>query len=418
MKDFTALICFFLFYFTLLPELRCQEQQSRQNQFVKELINEGFENVGIKQDKGEVYIFYENSAYRWEMDGLSRILKQAAHSFNDTTVLHIVPLHYQVPITVVTTRPGEYKRNLTHQATGDLAEKAVTVGLNTDSLNAVRKETSFQNKSVRKLELIILPVIGIQLGNFSNPVEWMFGISPILQTSLWKGNLLTAQIVLPLHNSLQQPYAGNARLETATINQLFRLPDNVFINLSSGLFSFHKRISSIADYKRYGFVSDMRKYFLNGRISAGGYLGLTGYITYTSGYFNYWPLDKFNYAFYGEYRNPTYDFTTRLTAGRFLYDDYAVRLDFSRQFRELNLGLFVIKSEFGTVGGFNFIIPLSPKRMMKPSFFSVNLAKYFNWEFRESTVDPSAATLNTNYDLNETARNLNPDFIRKQLLSQ
>lgn len=140
------------------------------------------------------------------------------------------------------------------------------------------------------------------------------------------------------------------------------------------------------------------------------------------GYFNYVPNDnKFNYTFFGEYREPKYDFTTRVTAGKFLYDDKAVRVDISRQFRELVIGLFVIKStlhsagETGTVGGFNVIIPIAPKKALKPSKFRVNLSRYFNWEFRERTIDPLATTYRTNRDWNETFKNLNPDFIDKQL---
>lgn len=415
MKYFTYPGVFLLFYFILISDLRSQEFDSRQNKLIKDLIKDGFENVGVKQEKGDVYLFYENRAYRWEIDGLSRVLNLAAKSLGDTTILHVVPLHHQLPVTVVTTKVGDYQKTLKQQTAGDLSVSAIRVAMNTDSLNSISKGVLLQNKSTKKIALIFLPGFRVQLGNFDNPVEWQFSISPILQSSLWKGNLLTLQLFIPLHNSLQQSFEGNTRLETATINQLFRLPKNVFFNVSSGIFSFRNRIDSYADYKRFGIVSDLRKYFLNGRFCAGGYLGLTGYMTYSSGYFTYWPLEKVNYAMYCEYRNPAYDFTTRLTAGKFLYDDVAVRLDLSRQFRELNLGLFVLKSEFGTVGGFNVIVPISPKKLMKPSFFSINLAKYFNYEFRESTVDPSAATLHTNYDLHETVRNLNPDFVQKQL---
>ncbi len=416
MKAYSCFISFFLFFFILLADIKSQEPQCKHDQFVKYLIKEGFENVGVKQVKNDVYVFYENRLYRWEIDGLSKILNEAANLFPDSATLHIVPLHYSVPVTVIKTKVSEYKKTLANQTGNYNAQNVFDVALDIDSLNLIRREIKPQNKSTGKIDLIFLPGFRVQFGNFDNPVEWQLSISPILQTSLWKGNLLTAQIFIPLHNSLQQSFEGNTWLETATINQLFRLPENVFVNFSSGLFSFRNKINSYADYKRYGFVSDIRKYFLNGRFCAGGYMGLTGYITYSSGYFSYWPLEKFNFAFYGEYRNPTYDFTTRLTAGKFLYDDYAVRFDLLRQFKELNLGLFIIKSEFGTVGGFNFIVPISPKKSFKPSFFRVSLAKYFNWEFRESTVDPSAATLNTNYDWNETSRNLNPDFTKRQLL--
>ena len=422
MKDFTCLFCFFLFYFTCLTDARSQEPQ---NPFIKNLIREGFENVGVMQDKGDTYIFYENRLYRWEIDGLSKILKEAANSFNDSTVLHLVPLHRQVAVTVITTKMGEYKKVLTHQTVNELSKQIISVAMNTDSLNSMLKETKLQNKSFRKIDLIFLPGFKVQFGNYDNPVEWQLSISPILQTYLWKGMLITAQILIPLHNELQQSFEGKVRLETASVNQLFRLPKNVFLNVSGGIFPYQNKLSSYTDFKRYGFISDLRKYFLNSKICTGGYLGLTGLMNISSGYLNYWPLQKFNFAVYGEYREPKFDFTTRLTVGKFLYEDFALRLDLSRQFHEFNLGLFVIKSnltsnsgETGTVGGFNVSIPIGLRKSFKPSPFRVNLAKYFNWEFRERTVDPVATTFKTDNEWNETVRNLNPDFTKKQLLAQ
>ena len=174
MKYFTFLGCLFLCFFIRLPDLRSQERQSRQNLLVRDLIKDGFENVGVKQEKEAVYVFYENRAYRWEIDGLSRVLNHAANSFGDTTILHIVPLHDQVPITVVTTRVGNYKKALTQQLANDLSVHAIRVELSTDSVISVRKGIRLQNKSAKRIDLIFLPGFRVQLGNFDNPVEWQF----------------------------------------------------------------------------------------------------------------------------------------------------------------------------------------------------------------------------------------------------
>jgi len=162
MKYFTFLGCLILCFFIRLPVLRSQELQSRQNLLVRDLIKDGFENVGVKQEKEDVYVFYENRAYRWEIDGLSRVLNHAANSFGDTTILHIVPLHHQVPVTVVTTKVGNYKKTLTQQTANDLSDHAIRVELNTDSVSSISKGISLQNKSVKKIALIFLPGFRVQ----------------------------------------------------------------------------------------------------------------------------------------------------------------------------------------------------------------------------------------------------------------
>ena len=224
MKYFKFLGSLFLCFFILLSDLRSQELQGRQSLLIRDLIRDGFENVGVKQEKGDVYVFYENRAYRWEIDGLTRVLNHTANFFGDTTILHIVPLHDQVPVTVVTTKVGDYKKTLTQQMANDLSVHAIRVELNTDSVSSVGKGIRLQNKSAKRIDLIFLPGFRVQLGNFDNPVEWQFSISPILQSSLWKGNLLTAQLFIPLHNSLQQSFEGNTRLETPHLGVAYKPP--------------------------------------------------------------------------------------------------------------------------------------------------------------------------------------------------
>ncbi len=399
-----------------------QEPSTQTRLLLKDLIGMGFENIGIQENKNEVYLFYENRLFRWEIDGLSKILKEAASTYNDSTILHLVPLHQRIPVSVLTTRISTFRklqRDTTNYAQGD---NPLQVSLNSDAANLILQKLKLHNSPLRKIDIFLLPGFRIQLGNFDNPVEWRFSISPVVQTSLWKGNLLSAEVLIPLHNSLQQQYEGKIRLEAATVNQMFRLPKNLFIYTSAGIFPFRNKLSASANFQRYGISTDLKKCFLNGRVSAGANVGLTGYLDINSGYLNYWPINRINFAVYAEYREPHFDFTARLTAGKFLYDDRAVRLDISRQFHETSLGLFVIKSdlrsdgELGTVGGISLSIPIAPRKSFKPSHIRVNMAKYFNFEFRERTIDPVATTFRTNNDWNEIFSNLNPDFTREQLL--
>ena len=412
-----------LYFIFIAANAMAQEAVNPQKSLVDKLVKAGFENVGIYQEKKEVYLFYENRLYRWEIEGLSKVIQSAASELSDSIRLHVIPLYNQIPVAVVTSGIQAYKKMISGENANHSLANPISVNLNSDSVGVIQKSLSLQNSPSRKLDLIFLPGLRFQYGNLSNPWEKRISISPILQTSLWKGNLLSAELLIPLFNDLQQHYEGDIRLETATLNQLFRLPKNLFIYTSAGIFPYTARLTSSINYKRYGVSTEFRKYLLNGRLSAGGTFGLTGYLDYVGGTLNYWPVDQFNFTLYTEYREPTLDLFTRLTAGKFLYNDYAVRLDFKRRFHESTLGVFIIKSNYkvtpsetGTVGGISLTLPIASRKASKPGSFRMKLAKYFDYEYRERTVDPLATTYRTNNDWNETVLNLNPDYIKKQLM--
>lgn len=365
------------------------------------LTKKGFENIAVQQSGKDLYVFFEDRLYRWEPDGINEIFSRARASVKDSLRIHLIPMHDRTPLTMIS---GNSSSPYNYQ-----------IAFNTDSVKSILKQTRLKHSSLGKIDIILLPGIKVQFGNYDHPVEWQVSLSPILQTSLWKGMLFSARVFIPLHSELQQTEENQVRLGTVTINQLFRLPKNMFLNLTTGIFSYPNRISSSVDYQRYGVNADLRKYFLNSNFCAGGYAGYTGQGRLSNGIVDYWPLDRVTFGIYSEYREPKYNLTTRITAGKFLYDDYAVRLDFSRQFREVSVGFFALKSELGYNGGFNFRIPIAPRRQFKPAPVRVSLARYFDWEYSATTVHPSAVTIDTGYDLDEKMRFLNAGYLKKQL---
>jgi hypothetical protein len=392
-----------------------QDYAGQADTFAKKLAEKGFENVSVACDKNDVYVFVENRVYRWEAHALGILFKEALGDFSDSTFLHIVPLHRQVPVTVISGRLKEYRGQTIPGKEFAFQGNLFDISFDTDSVKTIYSKIKPQNKSLRKIDIFLLPGFRVQFGNYDNPVEWQVNISPILQTSLWKGMLFTAQVLIPFHSELQQPGENKPKLGTVAVNQLLRLPKNVFLNLSTGVFAYANRITAGYAYQRYGFHADARKYLLNTRLCAGGYIGYTGQMLFSKGVLDYWPLDKLTLGLYGSYREPHFDVDTRLSAGKFLYNDFAIRLDISRQFKEASIGFFALKSDFGFNGGFNFIIPISPRKRFKPSVARVNIANYLKWEYTSSTVNPSATTYQTGDDLDETMRFFNTGYLKKQL---
>jgi len=425
MKLYRLLSLIFFFGIVINQIARAQVSNKKLEALQASIIADGFENVGIVQEGKHCYVFFENRRYRWEIDGLWRVLKSAEDLCSDSLNVHIIPLHQQIPVSEICLAARTQHLQTSMDVPPLVTRQTIQAKMNTDSIKVFQDKTKLQNKSFGRIDLIFLPGLRIMLNNPAQPIEWMISISPILQTSLWKGNLLSIQAMIPLHNELQYEYEGKFRMETATINQLFRLPGNVFVYASGGVFGFINKNGPENYFQRYGISCDVSKYLFNGRLGLGLTAGYTGLMSIYDGYIHNYPTDvKMNFALFAEYRQPNLDLTGRLTGGRFIYDDYAVKLELSRQFREFTLSFFVIKStlksftyvwERGSVGGIALNVPIAPKKSFKPAAFRVNLAKYFNFAYRLRNIDPIATSYNTNSDWNNMFRNLNPDFTEKYI---
>lgn len=380
-----------LLFVMLVWKSYSQENPAFSLQLAEKLVKGGLENVAVKEEGKNVYIFYENRMFRWEPDALRFVFKEAGACFPDSAKIHAVVLHHHLPLTVVSGNSFEI--------TG--------FSFQTDSVRKVLRGIRTKNRSFGRIDLTLLPGLAAQFGNYDHPVEWQVSLSPVLSTSLWRGNLLSARVIIPIHSELQQEEENQVRLGTVAMNQLVRLRKELFVNFSAGMFSYRNKISSEQEFERYGIHADARKYFLNSRLCAGGYAGVTGQSRMSKGVLDYWPLDRALYGVYSEYRDPVYHLNTKITAGKFLYDDFAVRLDLNRQFKEVSIGFFALKSDYGYNGGFSFVIPIAPRKQFRPAPARVGLANYYKFEYRASSVHPSAVVYQTDEDLDEKLHFLN-----------
>jgi hypothetical protein len=410
-------VIYFFFVIHFGQNLNAQELTFSQEKFIEGLISDGFENIAISNHNNNIFISYENSRYRSEIVALAKILEEATLNFNDSTILNLILLHRQIPMVLLSVRIKDYQRIQNRNMDSLTKIKKLHVSFAIDSIKNFFSMESFRNPSLRKIDIIFKPGYKALFGNYDNPIEWRINLGTTFQTSLWKGMLFSAQILIPLYNEIPQTDENKIRAGLISVDQLFRIPGNFFLNLSAGFYPFRNHIQSDSLFQRYGFHTDLRKYFFNSQMCLGGYLGVTGQARFSKSYLDYWPLNYLTYAVYGEYRIPEYQLTTRITVGKFLYTDYGIRFDFNRQFKEINIGFFAIKSDFGYNGGFNFSIPIPPRKYFKAKLFRIRPSKYFNYEYRVRSVSPNATMYETNFDIDEIMRNMNPDFIKKQLLN-
>ena len=377
-----------------------------QNDIAGKLISEGFENVRVIADESRLLVSYENRIFRFDVDAVKNVIGLTAPLLNDNQKIMLVPLNRKIPIIVLEMNVPDCKNYLSGSITGEEFSERMKIVFNTDAINKELAKHEIENSSSYKLDVVVKPSLNMQFGPFTQPVLYQVNIIPDFKTSLWEGMSLNYEMIVPIKNEFGSRQ-DSVRPGIVALNQTLRLPDDIFVSTSAGVFT----------QERYGWDVEARKYFANGNMSLGFNYGLTSYISY-SGLRKFFYSKAFtwtgNISF--EYRLPDYDLTLGVSGGRYLYGDNTVRFDINREFGEVEIGFFALKSDKGvTNGGIKFSIPLLPSRNMKPGLARISIADQFERSYlvRSNIDDLIGLRYNTGNRLENFTKKLNPLFVKR-----
>ena len=332
------------------------------NKIVDKLVSMGFENVCFgENDKERVYVI-ENVAYRIEGVGIGKAIDLIqAEGLPKGKKCSLIVLNNNVPTLSLTYNGDE-------DGVVDRNNWNVSYNLN-DSWEVVKKEKR-KNSSLYKVDLTLYPEFNFQNVKLSVMYEVLFNITPTIETSLWRGGKLSAQLVIPIINQYGYKY-DNVRPGIVSISQTFRLPANIFVTGTVGTFSGNR---FGADVKVLYPLKNERLWF-DGRIS------------YTShAEWGEWKGEKLVTAFklmdYGEsiftgsvgfnYFVPKFQTQLGIHFERYLLGEYGVKFDFVRNFKYCVIGFYLSKTQYagnkGFNGGFKFLINLPPYKYKRNGY--------------------------------------------------
>lgn len=352
------------------------------------LVAGGFANVRAFASGECLAVAYENGRYRDERRALREAAALLAPLRGADRDLVLVPMHRGVPIAAVSFTGASAAPS------GD-GSTAVHPAVSLD-LRVVPPElfdAPRSGSSAGRLDIVVHPWFQARFGAFDNPVASRTGVAPELRMEPWPGLRVSAQALLTLQDDVP---TGESRVRPGlvTVSQLVRLPGNVFASATAGTFN----------PDRYGADVQARAYFANGRLFAGGQVGLTGGVAYAREGWHRTPMrDPTALADAGVWI-PSHDLVVRATAGVFLADERGVRLDVSRRFGEVEIGWFLLASEEGGNGGMVLRIPLVPARYGRPAPVRVRPAETFRWQYRYRAAVPGGWRYETGDGLEETIR--------------
>lgn len=367
----------------------------------RELADLGFENVRMVVDNQTVFATFDDPAYRGTFRGPAEALRTLKKQFPEALNFELVLCEYGISKVCV------------HSYCDSIGNWNVTVDYNVNKVNERLKEDQTSvNKSFGKVDVNLIPIFTLDNHRYDKLFEVGAFFAPSFETTLWKGNRLIFQPIIPIYTNLDKENVHrNLRLGVAAISQELFNNAKYFSKLSVGCFY----PDAVGVYGDFGFKPTTY-------LDLGAHIGYA----YTSLFYNKkWYIGKptmFSAMLKCSIYDPWSSCQLQLQGGRFNFGDYGVRVDFTRHFGEYAIGLYGILTGGEHNGGFHFSIPFGGKKQLRSGVIRVKLPEYYDLQysmvsFWRYTWEKMGRELEEIPDKNHSAHYWQAEFIEKYLQS-
>ena len=377
---------------------------------VEELVKMGFENVsGTDTDAERVYIM-QNTAYRLQGVGMAKAVDVIQSvGMPDDRDCRIVVLDNNVPqyslVYHWTDADGDGKADVGR------ADWEATYELG-DSWKVANK-TKKENRSLFKTDIVVYPQVQYRNYVINKIYTFLITVSPAVEISLWPGNKLTGQVVIPILNEYGESYGrSQVRQGYITISQDYRWK-NLFLTGTFGTFN----------NMRWGADLQARYVFKDPRFAIDGEIAYTG-----TSWFNHWrwkvgKMNTLTWSAGGSFYWPRFNVKFDLHLQQYLLGERGVHFQFIRQFRYATIGFYATKVQHagnhGFNGGFRFAVNLPPYKYKRHGYVPRVLPSHnINTTYNAGNERTYGKTFAPRADRNfGTDNSFNPIFIKSELLN-
>lgn len=361
------------------------------------LLSLGMEEIQVAQTDSVCTIAYEDNIYRGTYRGLAAVI-EALRSLPETeqaAAYELVVLDDRIPRLLLT---------LPRQTA------ALEVSYDTDEAMRRLKGKERRNKMAGRIDVVLYPELFLQNSWLDKLYGVAVNISPAIQMDLWKGAVLTGQVVLPVYTNMTD-FRKYIRPGVITLRQEFRLPGGVSGRLTAGNFTGN----------RMGVDAGLRYQPARGRWLVGANVGLTGSSTCYGGEWVVSTWRRVSGSVWGRYNEPHYGLQIDLAAVRLVYGDMGARLDCRRHFGEVTVGVYGLFTDGEMNGGFHFALPIPGTKRGKRRAVRFRLPEYFAHEYRARHGGSYGdELLGYSYEVRPDENGSRgydaPDFVKKEIL--
>ena len=361
------------------------------------LLSLGMEEIRVAQTDSVCTIAFEENIYRGTYRGLAAVI-EALRSLPETeqaAAYELVVLDDRIPRLLLT-----------------LPRQTVALEVSYDTDEAMRrlKGKERRNKMAGRIDVVLYPELFLQNSWLDKLYGVAVNISPAIQMDLWKGAVLTGQVVLPVYTNMTD-FRKYIRPGVITLRQEFRLPGGVSGRLTAGNFTGN----------RMGVDAGLRYQPARGRWLVGANVGLTGSSTCYGGEWVVSTWRRVSGSVWGRYNEPHYGLQIDLAAVRLVYGDMGARLDCRRHFGEVTVGVYGLFTDGEMNGGFHFALPIPGTKRGKRRAVRFRLPEYFAHEYRARHGGSYGdELLGYSYEVRPDENGSRgydaPDFVKKEIL--
>lgn len=353
-----------------------------QDSLEERLFMAGFEQVKVIDSGDTLSVYYEHRSFRNPRQSIE-LAKKVIGGIDDR-ILVFIPLYHNVPV-------AKYIGDDLIYAPLDLKAKKIL------------KESLDLSRGYR-FHVRISPDFSARFGKFDDPFQNKTNV--ILDTRIYilTGLSLHTGVLLPLHNNLDVQ-EKNIRLAPSHLHFFRSISNHHFFSLKGGLFFFDRYGLDF----QYRYMPFGRNFNLGIESSVTGFYFLPRQGIYMEG------LDDFSFLLEAEYRLPFVPgVSLGFSVGQFLFQDRGFRVDFIRQYGNVDFGLFAAMTQNGRNVGFQFALPLFPGKILRTGKFELRSAEEFRWEYSYNNEDVVARRYRLGTPrLKDVLRQYHPGFIRK-----
>lgn len=375
-----------------------------ENTAAETLVAHGFEDVTSFAEDGRLLVAYENRVYRYEIRGVQEVIRLLMPELEAGQMLTLVPRNSGIPLVRITV-PAEAYHAL-QRGELSVAQFVDAIEVASPSVQDQRRIAGPRlNPSAFKFDVTIQPQLRTEFGNFSDPVESQINLAPGISTSLWPGMRLSAQVIIPLQNELDES-ESQVRPGLLTLNQTLRPLPGTLVAATVGYFTNNQ----------YGLDAAVQHELFDGRLMLGADVGYTGYAAYDEGEWFYGDVDVLTYAARVRYHVlPQHSFWLQASYGQFLFQDRGAQIEMERAFGEIRVGFYGTVTDGGENAGVRLSLPLAMRKYPTRGRVRVRSADRFYWQYNYRKLDRSGTAYDTGSSLDNFRKGLTPAFVKAQL---
>lgn len=365
----------------------------------KVLLSLGMEEVQVVQNDSVCTIAYEDNVYRGTYRGLAAVIEalRSLPTAEQAATYELVTLDDGVP-RLLLTLPRE--------------TAALQVSYDTDAAMRRLKGVPRENRMAGRIDVVLYPELFLQNSWLDKIYGTAINFSPAIEMNLWRGAVLTGQVILPLYTNMTDD-KNYIRPGVITLRQEFRLPGGLLGRLTAGNFTGN----------RMGVDAALRYQPARGRWLVGANVGLTGSSTCYGGEWVVSTWRRVSGSVWGRYNEPRYGLQIDLAAIRLVYGDMGARMDVRRHFGEVTVGVYGMLTGGEVNGGFRFAVPIPGTKRGKRRAVRFRLPEYFAHEYRARHGGSYGEELlgysyQVRPDENDSRGYDAPGFVRKEILGE